>query len=74
MVKQRVRQSGPSSQLCCHTLRPTGITAYLEAGGTIEKAQSIAGRESPRTTKPYDRTSEEVSLDDVERILIVLRG
>jgi hypothetical protein len=34
----------------------TGITAYLENGGTIENAQAIAGHESPRTTKLYDRT------------------
>src|SRR5947209_5875057 len=41
---------------CCHTFRATGITAYLEAGGTIENAQAIAAHESPRTTKLYDRT------------------
>jgi hypothetical protein len=34
----------------------TGITAYLEAGGTLENAQAMAAHESPRTTKLYDRT------------------
>jgi hypothetical protein len=48
--------------------RATGITAYLENGGTIENAQAIAAHESPRTTKLYDRTSDEITLDDVERI------
>jgi site-specific recombinase XerD len=70
MVKRRVKAAGLSSRLTCHTFRATGITAYLENGGTIEKAQVIAGHESPRTTKLYDRTSDEVSLDEVERILI----
>ncbi len=37
-------------------------------GGTIENAQAIAARESPRTTKLYDRTSDEITLDEVERI------
>jgi integrase len=34
----------------CHTFRATGITAYLEAGGTLENAQAMAAHESPRTT------------------------
>jgi hypothetical protein len=50
--------------------RPTGITACLEAGGTIENAQAIAAHESPRTTKLYDRTNDEITLDEIERIRI----
>ena len=61
-------QCGLPSSTSCHTFRATGITAYLENGGTIEKAQAIAAHESPRTTKLYDRTSDAVSLDEVERI------
>ena len=70
IVKRRIATAGLSKRICCHTFRATGITAYLENGGTIEKAQAIAGHESPRTTKLYDRTSDEVTLDEVERILI----
>ena len=70
MVKRRARDAGLSATTCCHTFRATGITAYLSNGGTIEKAQQIAAHESPRTTKLYDRTSDEISLDEVERILI----
>ena len=51
----------------CHTFRATGITAYLEAGGTLENAQAMAAHESPRTTKLYDRTGDEITLDEVER-------
>ena len=54
----------------CHTFRATGITAYLEAGGTLENAQAMAAHESPRTTKLYDRTGDEITLDEVERIAI----
>ena len=50
--------------------RATGITAYLEAGGTLENAQAMAAHESPRTTKLYDRTGDEITLDEVERITI----
>ena len=30
----------------------------------------IAAHESPRTTKLYDRTNDEITLDEIERILI----
>jgi len=32
--------------------------------------QAIAGHESPRTTKLYDRTGDDIALDEVERIRI----
>jgi site-specific recombinase XerD len=35
--------------------RATGITNYLENGGTLEVAQRIAGHADSRTTKLYDR-------------------
>jgi integrase/recombinase XerD len=70
MIKRRALEVGLPSSTCCHTFRATGITAYLENGGTIENAQTIAAHESPRTTKLYDRTSDEITLDEVERIVI----
>jgi integrase len=53
-----------------HTFRATGITAYMKNGGKLETAQQIANHESPRTTKLYDRREEEISLDEVERVVI----
>ena len=70
MIKRRAKVAGLPPTLCCHTFRATGITAYLENGGTIEKAQQIAAHESPRTTKLYDRTEDPVTLDEIERIAI----
>lgn len=70
MIKRRAEDAGLPSSTCCHTFRATGITAYLENGGTIENAQAIAAHESPRTTKLYDRTGDEITLDEVERIVI----
>jgi len=70
MIKRRAMTAGLPSSTCCHTFRATGITAYLENGGTIENAQAIAAHESPRTTKLYDRTGDEITLDEVERIAI----
>ncbi len=70
MIKRRAKNAGLPYSTCCHTFRATGITAYLENGGTIENAQAIAAHESPRTTKLYDRTADEITLDEVERIAI----
>jgi integrase len=71
MVKRRALTAGIGAErICCHTFRATGITAYLKNGGTLEHAQAIAAHESPRTTKLYDRTADEITLDEIERILI----
>lgn len=70
MVKRRAKEAGIKTEISPHSFRATGITAYLENGGTIEHAQQIAAHESPRTTKLYDRTSDAISLDEIERILI----
>lgn len=40
----------------------------MKNGGRLEVAQQIANHESPRTTKLYDRSSDEISLDEVEQI------
>ena len=70
MVKRRAKAAGLSAAICNHTFRATGITAYLENGGTIEHAQRIAAHESPKTTKLYDRTGDEITLDEIQRIII----
>jgi site-specific recombinase XerD len=70
MVKRRARAVGLPTNICCHTWRATGLTAYLSNGGLLEHAQQIAGHESPRTTKLYDRTTDRLSLDEIERIVI----
>ena len=70
MVQRRAADLGTRVKIGCHTLRATGITAYLEAGGTLENAQAMAAHESPRTTKLYDRTGDEITLDEIERISI----
>src|SRR3984893_7344335 len=70
MIRRRTAEAGFKIKLGCHVFRATGITAYLEKGGTLENAQLMAAHESPRTTKLYDRTGDEITLDEVERITI----
>lgn len=70
MIQRRAKVAGIKTRIGNHTFRATGITAYLKNSGTLETAQHIANHESPRTTKLYDRRQDEISLDEVERILI----
>lgn len=68
MVKRRIKAIGLSDKISCHSFRASGITAYLENGGSLEHAQAIAAHESPRTTKLYDRRSEKLVAEEIERI------
>ena len=68
MLQRRARDAGIPTAVCNHTFRATGITAYLHNGGSLEKAQAMAAHESPRTTKLYDRTDDQITLDEVEKI------
>lgn len=38
-------------EIDCHTWRGTGITNYLENGGTLQEAQKMVGHESLRMTQ-----------------------
>jgi integrase/recombinase XerD len=73
MVQRRAAAAGLIVHVGNHSFRATGITAYLNAGGTLENAQAMAAHESPRTTKLYDRTGDEITLDEVEWIAISVR-
>jgi integrase len=43
--------AGLGTDLGCHSCRATGIANYLLNGGTLERAASIAGHASTRTTQ-----------------------
>jgi integrase/recombinase XerD len=53
-IRKRAKAAGFLTPVGCHTWRATGIT--------------VAGHESPRTTKLYGRTTDEITLSEVERI------
>jgi site-specific recombinase XerD len=70
MIRRRAAAAGMQTLIGCHTFRATGITAYLKNGGKLEIAQQMAAHESARTTGLYDRRGDDISLDEVERIMI----
>jgi site-specific recombinase XerD len=68
MIRRRAAAIGIAAPISNHSVRATGITAYLSNGGALERAQEMAAHESPRTAKLYDRTKEWLTQDEVERI------
>ena len=70
MIRRRAAEVGIRTKIGNHSFRATGITEYLKNGGKLEVAQQMANHESARTTGLYDRRADQVSLDEVERIVI----
>ena len=62
-IRRRAKAEGFLTPVGCHTWRARSITIYLENDGRLEHAQ-----QTPRTTKLYDRTKDEITLSEVERI------
>ena len=73
MIKRGARQAGLPPEICAHSIRGTGITEYLRNGGNLEVAARTADHESTRITQLCNRLSEEISLDEIERIRIEVR-
>ena len=48
MIRRRAVEAGFKQKLGCHLFRATKITAYLEAGGTLESAQAMWPRMKAR--------------------------
>ena len=70
MIGRRAAAAGIKTKVGNHSFRATGITAYLKNGGTLENAATMANHASTRTTQLYDRRRDDISLDEVERILL----
>ena len=70
MIRRRAMAAGIRTKIGNHSFRATGITEYLRNGGKLEIAQQMANHESARTTGLYDRRDDQLSLDEIERIVI----
>lgn len=68
MIKRRAQAIGLPVEVCCHTMRATGITSFLSHGGQLERAQLIAAHSSPRTTMLYDHSDQRLGMADMERV------
>jgi site-specific recombinase XerD len=51
IVKERCAAAELPESICNHTFRGTGITVFLQNGGSLEAAQDMANHTDPRTTK-----------------------
>jgi integrase/recombinase XerD len=67
IVRERCAAAGLPVSICNHTFRGTGITVFLQNGGSLEAAQNMANHSDPRTTKLYDRRKDLATLSEIER-------
>ena len=70
MIKRRAKAVGLPETTRCHTFRATAITNYLQNGGSLENARALAAHESSQTTRLYDHSGDQLTLDEIERIRI----
>ena len=70
MIKRRVKAAGLPETTTCHTFRATGITTYLENGGTLVGARELAAHAKVDTTRLYDRSGDRITVGEIERIRI----
>jgi integrase len=68
LVQARARASGLEKRVCCHSFRATGITEYMNAGGSLDIAQRMAGHSQLSTTKIYDRSRDRLTMAEIEKV------
>jgi len=69
MIKRRAKKAGLPDWIGNHVCRATGITRFLEAGGTLEEAANLANHADMRTTRIYDKRDRVIRRTSVERIV-----
>ena len=70
MIDRRLKGAGLPSHLSAHSFRVATITNLLEQGVSLSDVQRLAGHSDPRTTRLYDRRSQMITRNLVERISI----
>jgi hypothetical protein len=70
MIQRPASDLGTRVEIGCHNFCAIGITTYLEVVDILENAQATAAYESQHKAKPYDRTSDEITLDVVKLVSI----
>jgi len=68
IIRRRAKNAEFDAELFCHTFGATGITVFLENGGSLENTQVIAAHKSPRTTKLYNCTADAIKFEEIERV------
>ena len=70
MIVRRALAAGSSRNSAVTPSGQPGSPSTRSNGGLLEYAQQMAAHESARTTKLYDRRNDQVTLDQVERMVL----
>jgi len=72
MIKRQAKKAGLPDWIGNHVCRATGITRFLEAGGTLEEAASLANHANMRTTSIYDKPDKVRTMLQMEHLVFNL--
>ena len=69
-VKRRLVDAGLETRYGCHSFRATGVTLFIQNGGTLRTAGRIARHRQMAATQRYDRTEDVVLAQELDRVRI----
>jgi len=69
MVNRRAKAAGAHKILGNHSFRATGITTYMQIGGSLKKAQVLAGHAHISTTKLYDCSEDDDKVEEISTLV-----
>jgi hypothetical protein len=70
MIRRRAAAAGIATSSATTASGQRGSRPISRTAGPLEKASAMANHASTRTTQLYNRRRDEISLDEVERIVI----
>jgi len=68
MLQRFARDPGIPTAVCNHTFRATGITTYLDNGGSLENAPNVARPQESTHYQALPSHGRPITLDEVEKI------
>lgn len=67
MLQRFARDAGIPTAVCNHTFRATGITTYLDNGGSLKNAPNVPRPQESTHHQPLPSHRQPITLDEVEK-------
>ncbi|PHR62216.1 MAG: hypothetical protein COA43_00830 [Robiginitomaculum sp.] len=68
MVNRHARRAGYHDEIGNHSFRASGITQYMNMGGSLKQARKLAGHSHISTTMLYDRSEDLEKSKEIARL------
>jgi site-specific recombinase XerD len=68
IIRKRAAAAGLADKIGCQSIRAGALQQYFANGGTLAGAQRLAHLKSPRSTIAYNRSTAELTDEEIDRI------